>query len=76
VNGSTSHSGCEEVDATVLVEGGPPGLAHAADTATFGGGERVKIPYLGGYEHYERVEAAGGADSLVYRWIYRTAVAE
>ncbi|GAA2046084.1 hypothetical protein GCM10009839_57890 [Catenulispora yoronensis] len=76
MNGSTSHSGYEEVHATVVVEGGPPGLAHAADSATFGGGERVKVPYLGGYEHYERVEEADGPGPLVYRWLYRTAVAE
>ncbi|MFD0634943.1 DUF5988 family protein [Catenulispora yoronensis] len=75
----------ERINLTQRLRGSPrhgggrrrsPGLAHAADSATFGGGERVKVPYLGGYEHYERVEEADGPGPLVYRWLYRTAVAE
>lgn len=83
-----SHSGYEDVDATVVIQGGPPGVAHEADAAVFGGGDRVKVPHLGGYEHYERVAVAGDGhvtdvghkagrpSPLVYRWMYRTAVAE
>jgi hypothetical protein len=62
-----------------VLEGGPHHLPAdlrsvrvAADDGT------VKIPFAGGYEHFERVDGVAGEDGnpLVYRWSARTRIAE
>jgi hypothetical protein len=44
------------------------------------GQEKIKVPWCGGYEHFERDDPAGGhydpGDAVVYRWTFRTRVAE
>ncbi|CNG61583.1 Uncharacterised protein [Mycobacterium tuberculosis] len=70
--------GGHDADALVVLEGGPPGLPREAGTAPRGDGERIKVPYRGGYEHFERVgvDGSGATPVVVYRWVQRTAVAE
>ena len=39
----------------------------------------VKLPYCGGYEHFQRTEEHSGEDGrarLVFRWVGRTRIAE
>ena len=41
--------------------------------------DRINVEYYGGYEHFERTgtpAAALGGRGVVYRWIYRTRIAE
>jgi hypothetical protein len=64
-----------EVDGLVRVElrGGPadfPEELRYADVSPET--EKVKISYLGGYEHFER----GTPDDGIYRWTLRTRIAE
>ncbi|WP_328338398.1 DUF5988 family protein [Micromonospora sp. NBC_00421] len=66
----------------VVLEGGPVGLpatarAHSAQAGT----GRIKVPYLGGYEHFERSGDHDGLDDdasrvVVFRWTMRTKIAE
>lgn len=37
--------------------------------------DKIKVHYNGGYEHFERVEPDTG-ETVVYRWVTRTRVAE
>jgi hypothetical protein len=68
-----SHVSEEFVE--VALEGGPPELPARMNIElsddTRG---KIKIPYLGGIEHFEPV--GGFAVPLVYRWTMRTRIAE
>ncbi|MEV4846026.1 DUF5988 family protein [Micromonospora matsumotoense] len=66
----------------VVLEGGPVGLpattrARSAPTGT----GRIKVPYLGGYEHFERSGDHDGLNDdasqvVIFRWTMRTKIAE
>ncbi|SBT43739.1 DUF5988 family protein [Micromonospora auratinigra] len=66
----------------VLLEGGPAGLpATARERSAPAGTGRIKVPYLGGYEHFERTEDTDGANDdasriVVFHWTMRTKIAE
>ncbi|MEV7989473.1 DUF5988 family protein [Micromonospora sp. NPDC085948] len=63
----------------VVLKGGPEDLPpserqrHIPQTAT-----KVKVPHLGGHEHFERDEGntSGPGGPVVFRWTMRTRVAE
>jgi hypothetical protein len=62
-----------------LLKGGPENLPRVWETPPGGTDERVKIPCGNGYEHFEFTQeyADVGCRSMpVYRWVYRTAIAE
>jgi hypothetical protein len=59
----------QQVD--VLLEGGPADLDDRIRIAP--GEERIAVPHLGGYEHFERDPESSRP---VYRWSYRTKIAE
>jgi len=65
-----------EIDATL--EGGPVDLPRELRSCRVSRSQdKVKIAYLGGYEHFERDPAvATDSPAAVYRWIGRTRVAE
>lgn len=70
----------EENAVEVLLEGGPHDLpeTHRRRRAN-GTADTIKVPHLGGYEHFERtgeVTAAPGTPCRVYRWTARTLIAE
>lgn len=61
------------VEATL--EGGPASLPPSQRRLRIAPStEVVKVPHLGGYEHFARAECAG--QTLVFRWSARTRVAE
>lgn len=67
-----------EVTRAVLA-GGPvdiPAGMRVCDVPA--GQEKIKVPWCGGYEHFERVESPryDPDDAVVYRWTFRTRVAE
>ncbi|MFJ6199910.1 DUF5988 family protein [Micromonospora sp. NPDC092111] len=71
--------GGDHVD--VVLEGGPTGLpATARAQSAPAGTGRIKVPYLGGYEHFERSGDHDGLDDasrvVVFRWTMRTKIAE
>ncbi|WP_422752540.1 DUF5988 family protein [Micromonospora sp. WMMD708] len=66
----------------VVLEGGPVGLTatERAYSAPVGTG-RIKVPYLGGYEHFERSSDHDGLNDdasrvVVFHWTMRTKIAE
>jgi hypothetical protein len=63
-----------------VLEGGPAAIPHELRIQTVSPlEEKIKVPYYGGYEHFERT---GGFDEnsssqhIVYRWTTRTEMAE
>jgi hypothetical protein len=59
------------------LDGGPSEFPLAARLCiTPSGTTKIKVPYLGGYEHFEQVPAASGHTPVVFRWTMRTKVAE
>jgi hypothetical protein len=62
-----------------VLEGGPLDIPPGARRcrAPFDS-ERIKLQHQGGYEHFERSEAAPvtGGEPTVYRWVARTRIAE
>jgi hypothetical protein len=63
----------------VVLEGGPRNLPaelriHRRSTDHY----KIKVPYCGGYEHFERDPAASVSDGVpvVFRWTGRTRIAE
>ena len=63
-----------------VLEGGPATIPHELRIQTVSPlEEKIKVPYYGGYEHFERT---GGFDEnsssqhIVYRWTTRTEMAE
>lgn len=64
-----------EID--VILEGGPTGFpAELRMRRTAADEVKVKVPYLGGYEHFERTAESDVPGPVVYRWTGRTHVAE
>ena len=61
-----------QLSQVVVLEGGPADLIDRIHHVT-PGEERVTVPHLGGYEHFERDP---DSPALVYRWSYRTKIAE
>lgn len=65
----------------VVLEGGPADLPTTMrGRSAPAGTSRIKVPYLGGYEHFERFEDHGPIDdaagAVVFRWTMRTKIAE
>ncbi|RJO68406.1 hypothetical protein D5S18_33935 [Nocardia panacis] len=64
--------------ARAVLEGGPTDLPDRVVTIT-PPGTQIKVPYKGGYEHFEatprHLDTAEG-ELRVYEWAYRTTVAE
>lgn len=54
----------------VRLEGGPADITLPAQRIRVDG-TKIKLPHLGGYEHFERTSESG-----VFRWTMRTAIAE
>lgn len=61
-----------------VLEGGPVSLPKASRTQLVEPlAEKIKIPYCGGYEHFERIgPLQENSVQTVFRWTMRTAVAE
>ena len=62
-----------------VLRGGPTGLPEASRHHLVAvGKDRIKVPYLGGYEHFHRTFHAtdGAADVVVFQWIGQTKIAE
>jgi hypothetical protein len=55
----------------VILEGGPADLPREHLRSWIDTDERIKVPFRGGYEHFQRTDV-----SHVYRWVTRTKVAE
>jgi uncharacterized protein DUF5988 len=67
-------------DVDVVLTGGPVDLpdTHRRRRAVDADYE-IKVPHLGGYEHFERTEEtaeATGSTLRIYRWTMRTLIAE
>jgi hypothetical protein len=61
---------------TAVLEGGPTSLPEGVRRQPAPvGDDRIKVPHLGGYEHFERSDRVDG-DAAVYRWTARTRIAE
>ena len=73
-----ARDGMNAIDA--ILEGGPEGLALPHRRCRVPEAEdKIKVPYLGGYEHFERTgeyTSHEGAPRRVYRWTTRTKIAE
>ncbi|MFI0464399.1 MULTISPECIES: DUF5988 family protein [Saccharopolyspora] len=66
-------------DGEVILEGGPVGIPTQVTAAEVDLAERIKIRRLNGYDHFERTEdyrEVGDSNLPVFRWAYRTQVAE
>ncbi|WP_156178522.1 DUF5988 family protein [Saccharothrix sp. ST-888] len=62
-----------------LLKGGPDEIPRVLEMSPDWSGEQVKIPLWSGYEHFEFSQEyvdIGGGLMPVYRWAYRTAIAE
>jgi hypothetical protein len=63
-------------DTCAVLEGGPADLPPELRVLrTQPTGRTYKLPYRGGYEHFELVNEDSG-DVLVFRWAMRTKIAE
>ncbi|MFD9976107.1 DUF5988 family protein [Streptomyces sp. NPDC059017] len=63
----------------VLLEGGPDDLPQVWPLPSGGCSEPIKIPRHNAYEHFEfahRHRTLHGESLPVYRWVYRTYIAE
>ena len=77
MDGCTDAQTAELVD--VILEGGPGTLPATMQVAATPGTACLKVPSLGGYEHFERANdrvVDGGRQVTVYRWTMRTTIAE
>lgn len=63
----------EHIEAQLV--GGPSDAPATATISRHNEIDRIKIGYLGGYEHFDR-EAGTDATAPVYRWTMRTKIAE
>ena len=65
----TSHPGAVEI----VLEGGPAGISPAGVLGgrSLADQDRLKVPYGGGYEYYERLATTSVAGTLraVFRWV-------
>jgi hypothetical protein len=65
----------------VVLEGGPPGLApvHRLPDGTATDCPRLVVAYYGQHQHFDRTDDLRDKDGrrvAVFRWTYRTAIAE
>ncbi|MCC9312401.1 DUF5988 family protein [Kitasatospora sp. RB6PN24] len=63
----------------VFLRGGPSDLSGVREVEFEGLEDRLKIPRGNGYEHFEltrELKDVGERPVPVYRWLYRTAIAE
>ncbi|MFI0408234.1 DUF5988 family protein [Actinomadura sp. 3N508] len=58
--------------AAIELEGGPPDITPPTQRI-YVHGNKIKLLYRAGYEHFEQV---GEPESRVFRWAMRTAIAE
>ncbi|WP_344535471.1 DUF5988 family protein [Streptomyces albiaxialis] len=73
-NSRPSHDG-GKID--VVLEGGPTGIPSAVRTERSTMTDRkLKIPFRGGYEHFELVGEPGDLSRVIFRWTMRTRIAE
>lgn len=65
----TSHPGAVEI----VLEGGPMGISPAGVLGgrSLADQDRLKVPYQGGYEYYERLGtmSVAGTVRAVFRWV-------
>jgi hypothetical protein len=63
-----------------ILEGGPASIPTALRTQAVSPlEEKIKLPYYGGYEHFERagwLDEDTSPQGLIFRWTMRTEVAE
>ena len=63
-----------------ILEGGPATIPSASRIQSVGPqDEKFKLPYYGGYEHFERTGESSGSDRngrIVLRWTMRPKLAE
>jgi hypothetical protein len=63
-----------------ILVGGPATIPSESRMQTVGpNDEKVKLPYYGGYEHFQRTGEFGEGDvdcPVVFRWVTRTKLAE
>ncbi|WP_280685488.1 DUF5988 family protein [Kitasatospora sp. MAA19] len=63
----------------VFLKGGPSDIPEIREVKSGSIEDRLKIPRGNGYEHFEITQEfkdVGGVLMRVYRWSYRTAIAE
>ncbi|WP_433663263.1 DUF5988 family protein [Nocardia sp. CA-128927] len=63
----------------VRLVGGPSGVPDCWEIDALHTYQQVKVPRLGGYEHFDPTGthiAHDGCDLPVYQWSYRTRIAE
>lgn len=66
-----------ESTVVVVLEGGPTTLPQTMSVQWTSDLYKIKIPHLGGHEHFELIEPAAPAlEQPVFRWTTRTKVAE
>ena len=76
---SADKASAADLILAVLV-GGPTSLPEewrAPKVSPFA--EKIKVPYCGGYEHFERlppIETTAVPEEIVFHWTMRTKVAE
>jgi hypothetical protein len=81
MNLETTHLEKNSGQLNALLEGGPVDLpAGARERTVEPGASKIKLPFNGGYEHFERTDqqSAGydGRPRQIYRWVDRTRIAE
>lgn len=63
-----------------ILEGGPASIPTALRRQEVSPlEEKIKLPYLGGYEHFERVDDPSqdaSGPQIIFRWARRTKIAE
>jgi Family of unknown function (DUF5988) len=61
----------------IVLEGGPAGIPERTQASPSEISEtKIKIPYCGGYEHFELVSEPSSRPPLTFRWTMRTKIAE
>ncbi|MEU8814270.1 DUF5988 family protein [Actinoplanes sp. NPDC048796] len=71
------HVSSPDEAVTATLEGGPVDIPADQRRITVAAADRkVKVPYYGGYEHFERADEASAGSPLVFRWTMRTTIAE
>jgi hypothetical protein len=73
----TSQGMPAQIFARAVLEGGPESLPKEDRSLLIEPDEeKVKIPHLGGYEHFERTATTSSDESVIFLWKTRTKVAE
>jgi len=64
-------------DIQVLLMGGPASIPEASRRQQVSPvTEKIKVPHMGGYEHFIRSDEPAPGEAVVYRWQTRTSIAE